>query len=75
MENTNIDKPFKVALLEFERGWGSKIDEIKGFDTKEEADTFIKEFNSYNTSETVPDWYMIAQLTRRILYCVGCRSK
>lgn len=52
---------FKVALLEYERGWGSKIDEVREFDTIEERDAFIQEFNSYNTQKTAPDWYMVAE--------------
>jgi hypothetical protein len=54
-------KKFRVAIIESERGWGSRVDEMKEFDTKEEADAFIKHFNSQNTSPTTPDWYMYAQ--------------
>lgn len=53
-------KKYKVQIDEYERGWGSRLDEIKEFDTKEEADQFIIEFNSKNTDEKVPDWYMVA---------------
>jgi hypothetical protein len=52
---------YQVAIWEYERGWGSKIDEIKDFDTKEEADTFIIKFNSKNTEHSAPDWYMVAR--------------
>lgn len=52
----------KVALIEFEKGWGSKVDEIREFDTKELAQAFIEEFNSKNTAEVIPDWYMVARL-------------
>jgi len=52
----------KVAIYEYERGWGSKIDEIRDFPTYEEAQAFVKEFNSYNTKTTVPDWYMVAEI-------------
>ena len=52
---------FKVALWEYERGWGSKIDEIKEFDVYEEAVTYIEKFNEKNNEETVPDWYMTAR--------------
>ncbi len=51
---------FKVKIEEYERGWGSKIDDILEFDTKELADAYIKEFNSKNTEPTAPDWYMVA---------------
>lgn len=54
-------KKFQVAITEYERGWGSKIDEIKDFDTQELADAFIKEYNDkYNNEKVVPDWYMVA---------------
>jgi glutaredoxin-related protein len=55
-------KKIRVAIIESERGWGRKIDDVKEFDTMEEAETFIKEYNSYNTSPTAPDWYMQAEL-------------
>lgn len=53
---------FKVALIEFERGWGSKIDEVREFSTREERDAFIVEFNSQIDKDIVPDWYMIAEV-------------
>lgn len=52
---------YKAVLLEYERGWGSRIDEIKEFATEQERDDFIKKFNSHNTEKEVPDWYMIAE--------------
>ena len=51
---------FKVAIIESERGWGQKIDEVMTFPTKEERDAFIKEYNSKNDKKEVPDWYMYA---------------
>ena len=50
-----------VVVREYERGWGSKIDEIKSFDSMMEALDFQKKFNSYNTEKYVPDWYMVAE--------------
>lgn len=50
----------KVFLMEYERGWGSRLDETKVFDSREEAMKFAEEFNSDNTAKTVPDWYMTA---------------
>lgn len=57
---------WKVAIIESERGWGSKVDEVKSFDTLEEAKTFQKEFNrpneeDYAKTKRVPDWYMQAE--------------
>lgn len=52
---------FKAIILEYERGWGSRVDSIKEFDSELDRDNFIKEFNSKNTEEIVPDWYMVAE--------------
>lgn len=52
---------FKVNLIESERGWGSKIDETKEFDTMELAEAYIDAFNSKNTANSAPDWYMRAE--------------
>jgi hypothetical protein len=57
-----IEKPtaHRVDLIEYERGWGSKVDEVIYFDNKEEAVKYCEDFNSKNTATTVPDWYMVA---------------
>jgi hypothetical protein len=57
-----INKPtaFRVDLIEYERGWGSKIDETIYFDYEAEALQYTKEFNSKNNDVEVTDWYMIA---------------
>lgn len=52
---------YRVELMEYERGWGSRIDERKYFDNIDEAVSYIEQFNSTNTEKTAPDWYMIAQ--------------
>jgi hypothetical protein len=49
-----------VNIIESERGWGSKIDEVKEFATIEAADAFVKEFNKDNNEDVAPDWYMVA---------------
>ncbi len=51
----------QVFIIESERGWGTKVDDIKEFRTVEEADKFIREFNSKNDLDHVPDWYMYAR--------------
>lgn len=51
----------KVYIMESERGWGQRVDEVKEFDTAVEADAFIEEYNSKNTDTEVPDWYMYAR--------------
>lgn len=56
---------WKVDLIESERGWGQKVDEVKTFDTYEAAEKFRDEFNQKNKDDwertrEVPDWYMYA---------------
>ena len=51
---------YKATIMEYERGWGSRVDEVREFDTEQKRDDFIKEFNSHNTEKVVPDWYMVA---------------
>lgn len=48
----------KVAVIESERGWGSKIDDWMICLTNEDAQNFQKEFNSANNKDVFPDWYM-----------------
>lgn len=50
-----------VNIIESERGWGRKIDERMEFDTWEEAQKYIKKFNSTNPPGPAPDWYMQAE--------------
>lgn len=52
----------KVLIIESERGWGSKVDEVKEFATLEEATEFIRKYNASNNLDKVPDWYMYARL-------------
>ena len=57
-----ISRPtaYQVDLVEYERGWGSKVDETIYFDNEEEARKYCDEFNAKNTAPTAPDWYMVA---------------
>ena len=61
-------KKVKVEIIESERGWGSKIDEVKYFEalTIEEATKlatdFCNEYNAKNNKNVVPDWYMYARI-------------
>lgn len=49
-----------VDIIESERNWGQRVDERKEFHDLEKAKKFVKEFNSENKEDTVPDWYMYA---------------
>ena len=52
---------FRVAVIESERGWGRKVDDFMVCLTVDDAKAFTNEFNSKNTSQTAPDWYMQAE--------------
>jgi len=52
---------WKVAIIESERGWGQKVDEVREFKSYEDAKIFQLEFNKQNDKDCVPDWYMVAK--------------
>jgi len=66
MSEINLDQVFKVVIIEFERGWGQRVDEVKYFDNETEAKNYCDKFNSRNTLGRAPDWYMIADYCGRI---------
>ena len=57
---TEVARTYRVDIVEYERGWGPKIDHVKYFDSKESAKLFCKDFNSKDTSRNSPDWYVVA---------------
>lgn len=57
---------YKAYIVESERGFGSKVEDIREFDTEEERNSFIEEYNrKYNPGmydgSSAPDWYMAAR--------------
>ena len=52
----------KVELVEFEAGWGQRVDEVKEFDTLKQAKAFVDDFNKGNDEPVTPEWYMIARI-------------
>jgi hypothetical protein len=58
-----INKPiaYRVDIIEYERGWGSKVDEVIYFDNKAEAVKYCEDFNAKNTDLLAPEWYMVAE--------------
>lgn len=60
-----MKEEFKVEIIESERGWGQRTDEIKTFPTLRKAENFVKKYNSVNDKKHVPDWYMYAKLIEK----------
>ncbi len=54
--------PIKVVIIESEAGWGQRVDEVKEFATKKEAEDFVTDFNKDNDKDSVPSWYMYAYI-------------
>jgi len=52
----------RVGIFEFERGWGSKCDEVREFPSYADAEAFCKDYNKDNNKTPVPDWYMAARI-------------
>ena len=57
-----MPKEFKVLIIESESGWGQRVDEVRKFETLEEAKKFVADYNKHNDEKTVPSWYMYAAL-------------
>ena len=49
---------YKIPVIESEAGWGRKIDDWMICSSYDNAMKFKSEFNSKNTEDTTPDWYM-----------------
>ena len=60
MAQINRPVAYRVDIVEYERGWGSKIDETLYFDNEAEALEYARAFNATNDCPVVPDWYMVA---------------
>lgn len=58
---------YRVDMIEFERGWGSKLDETLYFDNENEAKNYAREYNlTHNNKDYVPDWYICANYIGRV---------
>lgn len=59
-----LENEMRVLIIESERGWGQKIDEVKEFATREEAEKFCCEYNDKHNPpmDSAPDWYMYARM-------------
>lgn len=67
MPELKLSETWKVEIIESERGWGTKVEEVKFFDNQKDAAAFVSEFNSTNTEDYAPDWYMYATRPVRIV--------
>lgn len=52
-----------VTVIESERGWGQKTDEVAIYDNKAEAEAHVKRVNDQNTEAVAPDIYWQASMT------------
>lgn len=66
MAEIKIPQAYRVDITEYERGWGSKVDETKYFTTEQEARNFCTEYNKCNTASSAPDWYMQASYCGKV---------
>jgi hypothetical protein len=64
--SSDSNRPYKVTVIESERGWGQKVLETKYFTgetAKEEAEAFAKEINRHNVGSEAPDYYVAATVS------------
>lgn len=52
---------YKVEVIESERGWGQKVDDVQYFATKEQATKFQSQQNAQNNQMSAPDIYWRAE--------------
>ena len=54
-----VNVKFVVKMMESERGWGQDYWDV-AFDTREEAEAYMKRVTDQNTDAVTPDYYMKA---------------
>jgi hypothetical protein len=52
---------YRIPVIESEKGWGRKIDDYMVCLTSEDCLEYKKDFNSENTDDVTPDWYMVVE--------------
>lgn len=57
-------KKTSVQIIESEAGWGQRVDQTLKFDSYEEAEKYVREYNTKHNPvrNFTPDWYMYAHL-------------
>jgi hypothetical protein len=58
---------WRVNIIESERGWGQKVEDVKFFDDEQSAIDFVTNFNKDNNLDYVPDWYMFADEPKKVM--------
>lgn len=66
MSEVKVGPLYRVSIIESERGWGTKVDEVKLFSDEHTAKDFCNDYNKDLPDGSVPDWYMIALYEGRI---------
>ena len=63
-----IQRPvaYQVNIMEYERGWGQRLEETIYFETEDEALAYCDKFNRVNILPKAPDWYMVADYKGRV---------
>lgn len=50
-----------VDMYESEAGWGGKVDDTHYFISKDEAERFVKDYNTeFNSTKITPSYYIMA---------------
>ena len=62
---------YRVVIIESERGWGQRVDDVFYFTEADEAEKWVTQYNAVNALPEVPDWYMYAEKPVRTKLAVG----
>ena len=54
-----VNVKYIVNMMESERGWGQSYWDVE-FNTRNQAEAYMKKINDQNTSPIVPDYYVKA---------------
>ena len=66
MPQVTMPERHKVVIIESERGWGSKVDDVLYFDNEPEARKYVADYNKDLPTDRTPDWYMIASYEGKV---------
>lgn len=59
-------EPTEVHMIESERGWGQKVDEVLHFIRRDDAEAYARAYNAhFNSADTTPDYYIRAEVVGR----------